>query len=460
MYSRLIYQHGDDFCYVKERNSWASYSPREQVWSFGKAQEVVRHHLVDVVHNLALREDREFGTANEKIQGAWQGFKRRANSSNALINSTLERLDPNTPSVDGKYPNALSVKDFDSATDVLPFANGLVCMGTGEIRHYERDDKISKKLSFEYAPEAECPEWEAFLERAQPDPEVRKYIQRVAGYSAQALTSEKLFWVHEGVADAGKSTFVEVLSNTLGPFAHTPDKGLLQAAGDERPEKKPNLVGRRMLIVDEWPSGTRLNMALVKLISAGGKDNARHLYGLDFEFTHTGKLHFATNVPIRLELDSGLMRRLVVIPWTRPASASQRAAAAELTGGMDLGSWFINNERSGIANWLIRGYQDWRKYGLGDRPEVVAEATDRYLHNDPVQSYFLTHWERTNDPADKVFTSDVYDHYVKVCQETGQEPVSDRELTKKLKGLQVEHKRAIRIGDVNRAGFVGIRPQE
>ena len=38
----------------------------------------------------------------------------------------------------------------------------------------------------------------------------------------------------------------------------------------------------------------------------------------------------------------------------------------------------LRNDAAGILRWMLRGFTEWRRYGLGSAPEV-AKATEEYF---------------------------------------------------------------------------------
>ena len=69
--------------------------------------------------------------------------------------------------------------------------NGVVDLRTGSLRDGERNDRVTKHAPVVFDETAGCPRFEEFLERVQPNPEIRRYLQRVAGYSLTGDVSEQ-----------------------------------------------------------------------------------------------------------------------------------------------------------------------------------------------------------------------------------------------------------------------------
>ena len=58
---------------------------------------------------------------------------------------------------------------------------------------HDRAQLLSKIMPVDLDPDARCPQFDVFLERIQPPPEMRRFIQRWFGLSMTGLTSEQKF---------------------------------------------------------------------------------------------------------------------------------------------------------------------------------------------------------------------------------------------------------------------------
>lgn len=473
-YSRFLAKHQDDIAFIPERKVWASYSDRDGTWTLGNPSKsatdksVVKHHVTDTLFNLNKTERHLWG--DEQVPGGektyreiFDGYVSRTNSTTAMNKSVMETLDYNTPSTDGIYAPTLAFNQFDSRGDILPFRNGLVDLDTGEFRPYTKEDRVTEYLPWDYRKSDDCPEFKAYLNRAQPDPEVQDYLQRVAGYTIQGSTSEKRFFIHQGIADGGKSTFAMILASILSHFAHTADRDLFHKGGEETQEKKANLFRKRMILLDEWQITEKVNAALIKSVAAGSPDNGRFLYGQDFGFRHTGKIHITTNADVKMDLDSGLITRLTVVPWNSPVSKEEKERQSDKFGGVDFSVWVIENELMGILNWAIEGYSKWRKSGLGNMPKALEEAKQDYLESDPVKSFFFNSWTWTRDPNDKVTAAEFYEEF-KTAHDGDQEEIegyTSAKVNQVISSLQVTVKRKTRVNGSNpTTAYIGIKRKD
>ncbi len=210
------------------------------------------------------------------------------------------------------------VEDFDRDAYLLNCANGMVDLRSGALRAHDPDALCSREVPAEFDAEAKAPVFEAFLARVQPDPDVRAYLQRWAGYCATGATKEQCLVVHWGTGANGKSTFVEAINHVLGKYAQlVPSDVLLARSGQEaHPTERAQLCGLRHALVSETASGKGWNENAVKQLTGDTKMTARYMRQDFFEFTITHKLSVCTNNrPEVRENSHAFWRRVHLIPW-------------------------------------------------------------------------------------------------------------------------------------------------
>jgi putative DNA primase/helicase len=107
------------------------------------------------------------------------------------------------------FPEVAITSDrFDSDRMLLTCLNGTLDLELFDLRPHRREDFITKLAPVNYIEGATLTYWDSFLEK---DADVRKYVQRVMGYSLTSKTDEeKLFYIC-GPTASGKSTFMKRL---------------------------------------------------------------------------------------------------------------------------------------------------------------------------------------------------------------------------------------------------------
>jgi putative DNA primase/helicase len=136
-----------------------------------------------------------------------------------------------------------------------------------------------------------------------------------------------------------------------------------------------------MVLAIEADEGRELAQSAVKNLTGGNTVTARHLYKDFIEFLPKFKLWLVANDLPRFEgTDSGMLRRLRVLPFDHVPTKPDKTLKAALTNPAISGA--------AILAWMVDGCLMWQRDGLGDAPRSVREATDAYRKaNDPVGEY-------------------------------------------------------------------------
>ena len=255
-----------------------------------------------------------------------------------------------------------------------------------ELRPHDRADLITHLSDIAYDPAAAAPQWHKFLERVQPDPAMRRFLQALLGYCCTGDTGEQVMALFHGKGANGKSTFLKLAQAALGDYALTlPIQTFLaddrRGAGDATPDLA-RLPGARLVVASEPEKGARLSESIVKSMTGGDKVVARRLFEGQFEFDPVFKLILSANEKPRIAgHDEGIWRRVLLVPWTVaiPFAERDRRLAQRLL-----------RELPGILNWIVEGYRIWRVEGLAV-PESVALATKEYREqSDPIGQFIET----------------------------------------------------------------------
>src|SRR5690554_668879 len=128
----------------------------------------------------------------------------------------------------------LDHEQLDTDPWLLGVQNGVVDLRTGEFRQARPDDLMTLQCPVEWDATAECPRWEAALAEWFPNPDTRAYVHRLVGQALVGLQRDHLFVIHYGTGGNGKGTFIRALQHVLGPYAVTPELGLLTQRSAER----------------------------------------------------------------------------------------------------------------------------------------------------------------------------------------------------------------------------------
>jgi putative DNA primase/helicase len=330
-------------------------------------------------------------------------------------------------------PIALVPDDLDRDHHLLNVANGTIDLRTGRLMTHDPAHLITKIAEVAYDPTATAPTWAAFLQRVLPDPEVRAYVQRAAGYALTGDVGEQCLFFFYGTGANGKSTYLETLRELLGEGEYAkaaqPDL-LLSKTQDRHPVERADLRGMRLVTTVEAGENRAWDESTVKYLTGGDTISARLLYGNPFSFAPTHKFFVAANhKPRVMGNDDGIWRRIHLIYFgvTIPEAERDPELRSKLRG-----------EMAGILRWAVEGCLAWRRDRLTP-PAPVISATDEYRASEDVIGGFL---EECTIPGDRVAQPALYEVYREWAQREGEKPVPGKTFGAALEARGLERKRS------------------
>ncbi|MBI4612415.1 MAG: hypothetical protein HY720_02290 [Planctomycetes bacterium] len=417
---RLVAEHGADVRYVQAWGKWLAYDPptgrwiedEGAVWRAAKA--TARALLVEAQERLGNAATQEDIKAAQAWVAAGKRYFARAPLGNAIALAASEPEVQASPDQWDRDPYLLAVG-----------AGQAVELRTGEARPATRTDYLTRGTAVEFDPEAGAPTWTKFLARVLPDPEIREFVKRLAGYSAVGEIREHLLLIFWGVGANGKSTYLGALRLVLGEYAcGAPVSLLLEARGERHPTELALLFRRRLVVCAEAPEGGRLSEERVKAITGGDPIPCRRMREDFWEYMPTHKIVLVTNYKPRiLGTDLGIWRRIQLVPWTVtiPEEEWDLALATKL-----------REEAGGILAWVVAGAVEYLRDGLRP-PKAVQVATCDYRQGEDVLGEFLQEHVVESSMA-FLASKPLHARFLEWAAEQGiTQPWGQKTLTRKLK---------------------------
>lgn len=274
------------------------------------------------------------------------------------------------------------------------------------LKPHDQADLITKVAPVDYDPTAECPHFMEFLERFQPSPDIRKFLQTYVGYGLTGLTGEQVLIFCHGLGANGKSTFIEIICRIVGIYSQTlmfeslaePNFG---RRGDQATPDIARLPGARMVRASEPKRNMHLNESMVKSLTGGEPMLARLLNKNFFEFRPIFKLILSGNhKPEITGGDHGIWRRVKLVPWPVTITDADRRPMGEVLAEF----W---DERSGILNWMVQGALGYLNDGL-TTPQEITDATALYREEmDPLNGFVRDCIDKVTPPEGWKLGADV-----------------------------------------------------
>lgn len=372
---RLVRLAGDKLRYAADEGRW--YVWDDQRWIVDlkglRALELTKVVVDDLVAETRSR----FGDD----QRAWQRWavnvESTARRQSMLVAAQAE------PEV------RTTVDAFDLNPWLLVCRNGTLdlraCVTTGEcvVRPGRREDMCTHMADVTFDAGAPAMLWRRHVDVvANGDPVLGAYLRRIAGYSLTGSTSEQAFFFLEGSGANGKNAFVEPLIKVLGSYATVGSSALLTGGDEQHPTIFADLLGRRLVFVDETRQGRPLNVERIKSLTGSERIKARRMREDFFEFRSRAKLWIAGNDhPTIRDPSDGVWRRMHRVMCEAKISDAARVK--------DYGQRLFDEEAAGILNWAVEGLRDVAVLGGLGAPASVTDAVAEYRDEEDVVGQFV-----------------------------------------------------------------------
>ena len=303
-----------------------------------------------------------------------------------------------------------SVNDLDTHQFLFNATNSTIDLLTGEPVDPDPVHRLTQVSNMKFDPEAKCPKWIEFTKQILPDPDVVKHLQRYLGLSLSGdMTAEAMFILF-GEGANGKSILLEVLAHLMGDYlSNAPAHTFLTSSRNEAIRNDLAMLrSARLVTVSETNKGSMLDESVIKRTVSGDQETARFLHKEFFTFKPQYKILLATNNKPEIQGGThGTWRRLHLIEFGVKFGSEGHPKA----GKKDEIVANLKAEGSGILNWLIEGFKDYRKFGM-DQPKAVSEATRSYREDqDPLVDFISSCCNTNNDLT--ISTNDLREAYNK-----------------------------------------------
>lgn len=397
---RLIDRHGADMRWVPGYGGWHIWT--ETHWESDVtglvtawAKETARAITAEAKH--LFKEDLK--TAGRLLRFA-------TGSANAGKITAMLKLAQAEPGI------SMLASAFDRDRNLLVCRNGTLRLDEGDatFREHRREDYDRRMAGAEYEPEGPTPRFDAFLAETVPDAAVRRYLQKLVGYSLIGGNPERRLIFVIGRTSTGKTTLLRLIDDALGAYAGTFDLTLFRSKPGEGPRADiVDVISKRLIYTTEANNEWRLHADLIKRLTGSDTIKARGLFSNQFvekepDFTPW----IATNrAPTIEHADAALWRRLVAVPFD-----VQRDPAREDRNLRDR----LATELPGVLAWAVEGAVAYLREGLLDPPVAVVEATMRLRESLSDLDAYLA--ERCESGAEyRVAFSDLYADYEMWCMD-------------------------------------------
>ena len=356
--------------------------------------------------------------------------KRQAIARHALSSESNGRVKAMVSLAQSELP--IQPDAFDKNKYLLNVKNGTIDLKTGILHPHKRENYITKVAPVVYDENAECPEWDRFLDRIMDGNEnLISFLQRAVGYSLSGDVSEQCLFIFWGAGANGKSTFLRTIGTLLGDYSqHAATETILLKKGGGIPNDLARMKGARFVTCSEAEAEHKLAENLIKQMTGDDLISARFLHQEWFEFEPEYKLFLGTNNrPIIKGDEHAIWRRIRLVPFNVIIPEAEK----------DIHLFEkLKNELSGILNWALKGAMDWQENRLGTPPEVI-EATNEYRSDMDLIGGFIDEC-CVQESNVQVSSKILYQAYSNWCENSGEFQLKQNWFGRKLREKGFENK--------------------
>ena len=299
------------------------------------------------------------------------------------------------------------------------------------LKCHDSDDFLKYILPFDYNPSATAPMFTKFLNTVLPDKQSQLVLSEYIGYIFnKSLKLEKCLLILGNGAN-GKSVFFEIIKALFG--ANNICHFTLQNLCDEKGYHRAS-IGQKLLNYSSEIGARKCPPDTIKKLISGEPIDARLPFGEPFEISNYCRFIFNTNsLPKETEQSVAFYRRFIIVKFEVTIPKEERDPF--------LAKKIIQNELSGIFNWVVEGLERITKQkGFTHAPLIEAELS---MYEEESNSVGLFMDDNGYKPSTQKHTERkyLYEAYMNYCRENGYIQVGGSEFSRRLENLGFRIKR-------------------
>jgi putative DNA primase/helicase len=176
---------------------------------------------------------------------------------------------------------------------------------------------------------------------------------------------------------------------------------------------------------------TKLDTPRFKQLVSGEPIEARQIYGKPFILENYARMMFNTNVlPKDIEVNMGFFRRFILLHFDQTISEQEKDP--------NLANEIIENELSGVFNWVLEGLERLLAQGNFSKSAAIDNALENYKLNSDTVYLFLEDANYRHSDDKKIQMKILYQDYKEYCTDSGYISCSSKTFGERLRYHQYE----------------------
>lgn len=313
----------------------------------------------------------------------------------------------------------ITASEFDAHPELINCLNGTYDLKSGKFREHDWRDFLTMQTRFTFGVgRYKCDRWEQFIDDVcEGQRDKKDYLQRALGYSIIGSAKEEcMFILHGKTTRNGKSTLLGAIHHLLGDYASVSPVSIICKSDRSKNAEAASptiasLKGKRFVTMAESNQYGRLDEEAIKQITGGEEISARNLYEAQMSYLPQFTMWLSCNdLPAVQDKSLFASDRVRVIEFNRHFSEDERDETLKDQFREDLAM-------RGIFQWLIYGYQHYRRRGLRMSDEMKKVIIKYENDNDLVLQFLIETCDK--DPNGYIKAADLYTRYKVWARQNG-----------------------------------------
>jgi P4 family phage/plasmid primase-like protien len=418
----------DDIACIS-KHTYYIYNKNTKLWVSTDDEGVLTHFLDNMVHMMAPLVEHYNILATKSTDKKQQTIYKKL-SSDLLSDKKFRTHTSAGPLIKTIYIRFLNVTFLDNCNNkhLLPVQDGMVInLQTGVARERCKEDYFIYEINGKWLGiKHDTTVIDAFIKDIMLDvPELIEYLQRFLGYSISGFTDQCKIAIFYGSGGNGKSLLLALLNYLLGEkYYKIGDQSLVvdekRANDGSANPQLMTLKNSRIVAIEETKKGSKMNEVSIKCMTGGTKIAGRGLYENPSSFTPEFQVIVATNNKPEFNVDDGMTRRLLLIPFMAQFKddrdrvvfdSSNRRHRKKIIGMLPT----LINHIDEFLVWLVKGsVKFFNDGGFGPIPKAADEELFKYLKQNDTFNTFITD-NYIKNPKKSVLNKYIFSKYKEEC---------------------------------------------